>query len=110
RLPPAIDSGGQRRVDVVECLFGSGVSRLAQAVEDAAGFGFLASFVTEESVLERYLRVVGIGPHGFAELIPGHGGFPDFEVGIAEVLANSGAGGGGFQRLEKSSDRAIVIT
>ena len=76
-LLPSCDAGGERRVDVLESLrrrsAGSRIARIADAGEDAAGFGFagrgvFAGFVAEKRVFERDMKIGGIEPHGFAEL------------------------------------------
>jgi len=65
---PTLDSGGERGVDVLEGLGGSGVAGLAEAIEDAAGLGLLLRLITKEGVLEGHLDVGGVKLHGFAEL------------------------------------------
>src|SRR5206468_2971592 len=108
-LFPTLDSGGERRVDVVEGLFGGGVAGLAQAVKDAAGFGDLARLVAQEGVFESDLAVVRVGAHSLLKLIAGERSFADLEIGIGEVLADGGSRGGGRERLEKAGNGAIVV-
>ena len=108
-LLPARDAGGQRVVDVVEGAFGGGVAVAAQAVEDAARFGLLASFVAEEGVLEGGGGVLGVEAHGFAELVAGQFGLAGFEVGVGEIFADVGARGGGGSGGEEGGDGDVVV-
>ena len=76
---PARDPGGERRVDIAERLrrggAGDRVVRIADAGEDAAGFGFaggsvVAGFEAEKGVFEGEMQVGWFEPHGVAELLP----------------------------------------
>ena len=54
----------------------AGSSDIANAGEDAAGFGFaggriVAGFEAEKGVFEGEMKVGGFEPHGFAELLAG---------------------------------------
>jgi hypothetical protein len=71
RRPPPRDAFGQLLIDVLESLLGSRVASLANPVEDTPCLGLLLCFITEEGVLECYVLVCWIEPHGFGELIAG---------------------------------------
>ncbi len=50
-LPPAIDTTGERPIDVLKCLLGEGVAGLAQAVENASRLDLLFGLVAQESIV-----------------------------------------------------------
>ena len=66
-------------------------------------------FVAEEGVFQGDVEVVGVEPHGFAELVAGGCVFADFEVGIGEVLADGGAGGSGVDGFQEEGDGVVVV-
>ena len=87
-------------VDVPEGLGGGGardrVVRVADAGEDAAGFGFtgrrvVARFEAEKSVFEREMKVRGFETHGFAELLASGFAVAGFQQRVGEILADVGA-------------------
>jgi len=100
RLLPALDAGGERRVDVIECLGGGGagdrVARFADPREDAPGFrfagrGVVARFVTEEGIFEREVKIGGFEFEGFAELVAGGFAVAGLEQRVAQVLVDIGS-------------------
>jgi hypothetical protein len=54
------------------------------------------------------VEVLGIEQHGFAELVAGGRVFADFEVGVGEILAHGGAGGGGFDGFQEEGDGVVI--
>jgi len=47
--------------------------------------------------------------HGFAELVAAQLVLADFEIGVGQVLADGGAARGGFDSLEETRDRGVVV-
>ena len=107
---PALDGGGERGVDILEGLLGSGIAGFADTVEDAAGLGLLLGFVGEEGEFERDLLVGGVESHCFAELVAGEVVFTDLQIRVGEVFADGGARGGGGDSGEEAGDCGVVIT
>ena len=109
---PASDAFGQGAVDILKGALGGGarfgIAGLADAIEDAAGLGLLLGFVTKKCVFQGHMEVFGVEQHGLAKLAAGGLVFADLEIGISEILAHCGTGGGGFDGLEEEGDGVVV--
>ena len=97
-LPP-LDPGGQRRIDILECPRCCGardrVGGIADAREDAAGFGFtgrgvVAGLKAEEGVFEGEMQIRRFELHGLAELLAGGLAVAGLQQGVGEVFADVG--------------------
>ena len=109
RALPARDAGRERSIDVLECLFGDWVAGLADAIEDAAGFGLLPGVVAKESVFQGHLGVGGVDAHGLAELFARGDVVTDLQIGVGQVFADGGAGGSDGDGLLKPGDGGVII-
>jgi hypothetical protein len=115
---PAGDAGGERGVDVLErgfgCGAGGGVVRLANAGEDAAGFGFaggsvVACFEAEEGVLEGQMKVGWREAEGLAELLASSVAVACFQERVAEVFADVGARGSEGRGFFEVDDGGVIV-
>lgn len=106
---PALNSGGERRIDILEGLLGNGVAGLADLIEDATGLDLLLCLIAEKSVIERELGVFGSEEQRLLELLASALIFADFQVGVRQVLPNRRAIGGGLDSFEERGDGGFVI-
>jgi hypothetical protein len=117
-LLPAGDTRGQRRIYILKRLLGrsarGGVVRLANAVEDAACFGFagggvVAGFEAEEGVFEGEVEIIRLEPQGFAELVAGGFAVAGFQQCVGKVLADIGAAGGECGSAFEVRYRGVIV-
>ena len=111
-LGPARDAFGQRAVDILKGALGGGagfgVAGFADAIENAARLGLFLGFIAQKCILQGHMEVFWIEQHGFAELVAGGHVFADLQIGISEILADSGAGGVGFDGFEEEGDGVVI--
>jgi hypothetical protein len=115
---PAGDTGGERGVDVLEGGFGGGagdgVVRLADAGEDAAGFGLagggvVTGFEAEKGVFEGEVKVGRFEAESFTELLAGGFAVAGLQERVAEVLKDVGASGSEGRGFFEVKDGSVVV-
>ena len=109
RAFPTLDRGGQRPVDILKRLLRLRVARVANAVEDAARFGFALALIAEEGVLHGHLGVRRIQGHSLMELVARQIVLADLEIGVGEVFADGGALRRELDGADEGGHRRVVV-